>query len=115
MSFVGRDWQTLQLEVGPPEADEIELVPVAISIEYFKLDGPQRVAFLSLRYQIAQKLHAVTERPGGRENQRFWDLIDLILLRALIDDRRRVGDALPRDLRRRGTHLWPPSLHVPGS
>ena len=51
VSFAGRDWQTLQLEVGPPEADEVELVPAAISIEDFKLDGPRTVACLSLRYQ----------------------------------------------------------------
>jgi hypothetical protein len=115
VSFAGRDWQTLQVEVGPPEADEVELVPVAISIEDFKIDGPRQVACLSLRYQVAQKLHAVTERPGGRENKRFWDLIDLILLRALIEDLRRVGDACREIFAIRGTHPWPPRLHVPES
>jgi hypothetical protein len=30
VGFAGRDWQTLQVEVGPPEVDEIEFVPVAI-------------------------------------------------------------------------------------
>jgi hypothetical protein len=38
-----------------------------------------------VRYQIAQKLHAVTERPSGRENARYWDLIDLLLLRGLVE------------------------------
>lgn len=39
---------------------------------------------LALRWQIAQKLHAVTEPPlrAGGENPRYWDLIDLQLLQA---------------------------------
>jgi hypothetical protein len=86
LSFAGREWQTLQLEIAKPEADEIELVPVAVGISDFGLDGPERVACLSLRHQIAQKLHAVTEQPPDRPNLRFWDLIDLILLGALLDD-----------------------------
>jgi hypothetical protein len=32
VSFGGREWQTLQLEIAKPEADEIELVPVAVGI-----------------------------------------------------------------------------------
>lgn len=113
VSFAGRDWQTLQLEIGPPEADEVELVPVAISIEDFKLGGPDRVACLSLRYQVAQKLHAVTEQPSDRENLRFWDLIDLILLRELITDLRPVGEACREIFAGRATHSWPPQLQVP--
>jgi hypothetical protein len=103
------------VEVGPPEADEVELVAVAISIKDFKIDGPRRVACLSLRYQVAQKLHAVTERPQDRENQRFWDLIDLILLRGLIEDLQRVDDACREIFANRGTHPRPPPLHVPES
>jgi hypothetical protein len=76
LSFGGREWQTLQLEIAKPEADEIELVPVAVGIGDFGLDGPEEVACLSLRFQVAQKLHAVTEQPPNRENLRFWDLID---------------------------------------
>jgi hypothetical protein len=115
VSFVGREWQTLQLEVGPPEAEEAELVPVAISVEDFKLDGPTRVACLSLRYQVAQKLHAVTEQPRGRENKRFWDLMDLILLRDLIADRAAVREACVEIFATRQTHGWPPQLNVPES
>lgn len=113
ISFGGRDWQTLQLEVGLPEADEPELVPVAISIEDFKLEAPRQVACLSLRYQVAQKLHAVTEEPEGRENLRFWDLMDLTLLRELLHDLKPVREACVEIFTLRGTHLWPPELHVP--
>jgi hypothetical protein len=41
LSFGGREWQTLQLEIAKPEADEIEVVPVAVGISDFGLDGPE--------------------------------------------------------------------------
>jgi Nucleotidyl transferase AbiEii toxin, Type IV TA system len=116
LSFGGRDWQTLQLEIGKLEADEIELVPVAVGIEDFGLDGPGEVACLSLRFQLAQKLHAVTEQPLGRENLRFWDLIDLMLLEQLLgNDLAEVREAAEAVFIARGTHEWPPELVVPES
>jgi hypothetical protein len=117
VEFAGSSWQTLQLEVARPEVAEAELVPVAISIADFRLDGPSRVACLSLRYQIAQKLHAVTEQPEDRENLRFWDLIDLILLRDLLgeDGLAAVREACMETFQIRGTHSWPPELVVPPS
>jgi nucleotidyltransferase AbiEii toxin of type IV toxin-antitoxin system len=114
VGFAGRDWQTLQIEVAPPEAAESELVPVAIGIADFKLDGPERVACLSLRYQIAQKIHAVTEQPSNRTNLRFWDLIDLILLRELFEgELARVREACIETFVTRQLHTWPPELVVP--
>lgn len=117
VEFAGSSWQTLQLEVARPELAEAELVPVAISVADFKLDGPERVACLSLRYQVAQKLHAVTEQPTGRENLRFWDLIDLILLRDLLGegDLAAVREACVKTFKTRDTHAWPPELVVPAS
>jgi hypothetical protein len=114
VSFAGKDWQTLQIEVARPEATEPELVPVAIGIADFKLDGPERVACLALRYQVAQKLHAVTEQPDGRANHRFWDLIDLQLQRELLgDDLARVREACVEIFAGRDLHPWPPELVVP--
>jgi hypothetical protein len=114
LSFAGREWQTLQLEIAKPEADEIELVPVAVGIEDFGLESPELVACLSLRYQVAQKLHAVTEQPPDRPNLRFWDLIDLILLAALLDDDLTpLRDAAIAIFETRGTHAWPPDLTIP--
>lgn len=67
---------------------------MAIGIADFKLDGPERVTCLALRYQVAQKLHAVTEQPDGRANHRFWDLIDLQFQRELLgNDLARVREA----------------------
>ena len=114
VSFQRRGWQTLAVEIARSEADESDLVPSAISLADFKLDSPKRVTCLSLRYQIAQKLHAVTEQPAGRANLRHWDLIDLILLRALLaEDLWRVRDACVETFKDRGTHDWPPTLKVP--
>lgn len=38
VKFAGASWQTLQLEVVRPEADEAEMVPVAIGIAASRLD-----------------------------------------------------------------------------
>lgn len=114
VEFAEKPWQTLRLEVARPEADEPELVPVALSIADFKLESPERVACLSLRYQIAQKLHAVTERPDDRDNLRYWDLIDLILLRELLGGELfAVRKACEETFQVRGKHTWPPELDVP--
>jgi hypothetical protein len=66
-----------------------------------------------VRRQIAQKLHAVTEpplRPGG-EKPRYWDLIDLQLLRALTGaNLAPVKDACQRIFGARGQQSWPPQI-----
>ncbi|HTC59803.1 MAG TPA: nucleotidyl transferase AbiEii/AbiGii toxin family protein, partial [Solirubrobacteraceae bacterium] len=115
VSFQRRAWQTLTVEIARPEADESDLVPSAISLADFKLESPECVTCLSLRYQIAQKIHAVTENPDdGRPNLRHWDLIDLILLEALLgEDLWRVREACVWTFEDRATHDWPPTLKVP--
>ncbi len=70
---------------------------------------------LSLRYQIAQKLHAVTEQFSDRENERFRDLIDLIICRDLIEKMAPVKEACLDTFAARGKHSWPPELHIPAA
>lgn len=117
LSYKGRSWGTVQLEVAPAEGSaghEIDRVP-ARPLDPVQLDGPDRIACVSVRYQIAQKLHACTEvYANGRENDRFRDLIDLQLLRDLLDD-----DALPavreaciEIFELRGKHAWTPTVTV---
>jgi hypothetical protein len=103
-----------ELEVSGPEygADEAEYVD-AISLQDFRLSGPRVIACLPLRFQIAQKLHAVSERPVGRGNDRFRDLVDLLVLRDLIDDLPALRRACETTFASRATHAWPPSLEVP--
>lgn len=116
--FNGRSWATVRLEVAPPEGHagrEAEIVD-AISIEDFGLTGPETVRCLSIRYQIAQKLHACTEVfEPGRENDRFRDLVDLLLLRALEPDLTAIRHACVDVFAARAKHGWPPVLRPPTS
>jgi hypothetical protein len=68
-----------------------------------------------VRYQIAQKIHACTEAyDDGRENDRFRDLIDLQLLRDLLDDGGlpSVREACVEIFALRRKHAWPPEVTV---
>jgi hypothetical protein len=109
-----QSWQTLQLEVSPAEIDPLEFDELpAIGIEDFGLAGPESVLCLALRYQIAQKLHACTDRfEDGKENDRSRDLIDLILLRDLVEDLAAVREACVKTFERRDKHTWPPELTI---
>ena len=70
---------------------------------------------MSVRYQVAQKLHACTERyADGRPNERFRDLIDVQLLRALVadGDMPAVREACLEIFELRAHHAWPPDVTV---
>jgi Nucleotidyl transferase AbiEii toxin, Type IV TA system len=113
LTYESRNWATLRVEVSPPEgqAHEPESVP-ALSMSEFGLVGPAEVTCLSLRFQIAQKIHACTERFPDRENERVHDLIDLQLMEELIEDPGRVNEACIEIFHLRGTHPWPPTLTI---
>ena len=110
LNYCGRPWQTIRIEIGHNEigdADEFETsLPsdLADVFEKLSLPQPKPLPVMKLAYQIAQKLHAVSE-PGS---ERAHDLIDLQLIcnRSLIDYVE-VKDVCQRlfDYRRRQT--WP--------
>jgi hypothetical protein len=114
VAFRTKPFMTLVVEVAPVEAggDEIEEI-AAHDLSTIGLDGPDIIPVLAVRWQIAQKLHAVTEsplRPGG-ENPRYWDLIDLQLLQALAGENLApVKDACQRIFVARGWQSWPPQI-----
>lgn len=116
-AYKGRSWGTIQLEVGPSEGTsgrEIDRVP-ARPLDAVQLDVPDKVACVSIRYQIAQKIHACTEVFGdGRHNERFRDLIDIELLRELVsaDELIAVRMACIEIFELRQKHRWPPKLIV---
>lgn len=113
LQYAGRTWGTLRVEVSPPEGKAHEPEPVpALTVTEFGLTGPTEVTCLSLRYQIAQKIHACTERFEDRENERVHDLIDLQLMEELIEDDVRVKEACLEIFELRATHPWPPTLTV---
>jgi hypothetical protein len=113
MTYKNKAWATLRLEASPPEAGAAEPEPIgAFRLAPLGLDGPEQVICQSLRYQMATKLHAVTERFPDRENDRFRDLIDLLLLRELEPDLGRVAEACREIFDERAKHSWPPLLTV---
>lgn len=82
LNYYGRPWQTIRIEIGHNEigdADEFETsLPSDLADVFEKLSFPQPkpLRVMKLAYQIAQKLHAVSE-PGS---ERAHDLIDLQLI-----------------------------------
>jgi hypothetical protein len=117
LAYKGRPWGTVQLEVAPAEGQagqEIDRVP-ARPLDPVQIEGPERIACVSVRYQIAQKMHACTEiYTDGRENDRFRDLIDLQLLHDLVEDGGlpAVRHACIELFELRDTHAWPPEVTV---
>ena len=82
--------------------------------EAFGIAGPVDLPCLPLRFHIAQKLHGMTLPPrAGKRNERFRDLIDLLLMEELVTDYRALREACETVFRSRDTHAWPPPLAVP--
>jgi hypothetical protein len=76
---------TAVVEATPVEAAEQPEHLPGHDLSTLGLDAPEAIPVLAMPWQIAQKLHAVSEPPlrPGAENARYWDLIDLQLLQAL--------------------------------
>lgn len=117
LAYRGRPWATVPLEVSSAEggvADEFERVP-ARPLDPLGIEVPAEIPCVSMRYQIAQKLHACTQVfDDGPANGRFRDLIDLLLLRALLsaEDLPSVRAACIETFELRATHRWPPAVVV---
>jgi Nucleotidyl transferase AbiEii toxin, Type IV TA system len=112
LSFNGRVWGSVKLEISPPEgsAQTADMAP-ALPLDFAGLQGPATLPCLPIPFQIAQKLHAVSERfPAPRQNDRQRDIIDLLLLRELVDDLAVVHAAAIEIFSGRGKHPWPPTL-----
>jgi hypothetical protein len=115
LQYLGKGWGTVQVDVGPREGSttEVEMVE-AISLAPFGLDGPETLPCLSLPYHVAQKIHAMTlPEQDGRRNDRFRDLVDLLLLREWVTDLEVVRQACIEVFQTRETHPWPPLFTPP--
>lgn len=89
VSLKGVTWRRVQVEISPNEG-QAGVMPESIpspSLAGFGLPSPDRLASLSVSYQIAQKIHACTDphTPPTFVNDRARDVIDLLLLRELIE------------------------------
>lgn len=88
VSIKGVTWCRVQVEISADEGDAGRLVEsvAAPSLAGFGVESPARIATLSMSYQIAQKVHAVTgpHQPPELVNDRSRDVVDLLLLRDLV-------------------------------
>ena len=114
LSYLGRPWYTVQLEVGHNEigdADGCDMVEVpgvlAELFEFLVIPRPSPIPAMKLEYQIAQKLHGAS----APNSKRAHDLIDLQLIMANGDIDMALASELCRKLfkYRRGQE-WPPEI-----
>ena len=113
LSYCGRSWQTIRIEIGHNEigdADEYEeyLPPdLAEAFEALSFPRPAALRVMRLPYQIAQKLHAASE-PGS---ERAHDLIDLqLIVRHSTLDFVEVRKTCVRLFEYRRKHAWAPKI-----
>ncbi len=86
LRYRAKPFITIPLELSTAEGqsmDAPEMLASAVAPKPVQLAGPERIALLPARYQVAQKLHACTEDTGEPPNDRVRDLADLMMLRAL--------------------------------
>ena len=116
VAYRGGTWTSIIVDVAraePGEAD-VELVPAIPLREAIGITGPNELACLPLDMHVAQKLHGMTLPPrAGKRNERFKDLVDVLLMEALVTDYRGLRDTCELVFESRRTHAWPPVFEVP--
>jgi hypothetical protein len=120
VSYQGDPFSTVQFEVSPAEGasgQQIHWVAnTFVDLERLGLRSPGDLPLVTIAYLIAQKLHACTDHTHPtRPNDRYRDLIDLILVDRLMRDEERAGvrDVCVEIFRLREKHSWPPRITVP--
>lgn len=110
-------WARIQVDLSRREGDvtEFEMVP-ALHFPDYSFGFPDELPCLSLYVQAAQKLHGFT-RPStpNWSNDRFRDLLDLLLLAELIEDTSAFRATCERVFHVRATHAFPPAIEGPES
>jgi hypothetical protein len=116
VSYLGGAWASVVIDIARGESGEtdIEWLPAIPLTDAFGVTGPDALPCLPLRLHIAQKLHGMTLPPRqGKRNERFRDLIDLLLLEALVTDPKDLRKTCEQVFQTRNTHPWPPPLELP--
>lgn len=110
LSFLGREWAGLDVEVSDPEIEPFAHARRAVDSELIELSGRfgfgnlRPVELIDLEYQIAQKVHALTD-PGYA---RAHDLVDLQLLWDAGPVLTTLRDYCVRTFAFRRAQEWPP-------
>lgn len=117
LKYQGTPFVSIPVEVSPVEAGNTDAVDWTHSpaLELVGLPAPQPIPCMTTRWQIAQKLHAVTATlPDGGLNDRAHDLVDLQILEAIIVDKplATVCHACIEVFEARAQQPWPPSVTV---
>ncbi|MCR2034727.1 nucleotidyl transferase AbiEii/AbiGii toxin family protein [Adlercreutzia mucosicola] len=115
LSYLGKSWVTVQLEVGHNEigdADEPDMIvpqDAARLFEALGFDPPSAIPVMRLSHQISQKLHGLSE--GG--SRRAHDLVDLQLIFQKGDaNLAETRSTCERLFAYRGQQSWPPVVEV---
>lgn len=113
LSYNGKSWITVPLEVGHNEIGDAEepdmVVPEAAAKIFAALGFPslEPMPFMRLTYQVAQKLHGLTE--SGSE--RVHDLVDLqVIMREGAPDLESIRPLCIRLFAYRDMQAWPPRI-----
>ena len=114
LSYNGKPWSTVRLEVGHNEigdADEADYYISAEIVDLFARVGlptPAPIALMRVHHQIAQKIHGLTE-PGSK---RAHDLIDLQIIMQQEDvELGLVRETCERLFAYRKVQIWPPAIN----
>lgn len=116
VSYRGGTWASITIDIAHGESGEsdIEWLPAIPLTDAFGVTGPESLPCLPLGLHIAQKIHGMTLPPRpGKRNERFRDLIDLLLLEALVIDHQDLRKTCEFVFQTRNTHPWPPPLELP--
>ena len=112
LSYLGKPWCTVPLEVGFDEigdadqADVTSQTEASNALERLGFPAVGDVALMDLCYQVAQKLHGLTS--GG---DRVRDLVDLQLIAGNADvDLARTRQICVRLFAYRKAQAWPPEV-----
>ena len=113
LSYLGKSWMTVALEVGHNEigdADEADLVSspeIEGIFEALGFPSPGPIPVMKLEHQIAQKLHGASE-PGS---ERAHDLIDLqVIVQNGNVDFGKAKRTCERLFAYRRQQAWPPTI-----
>jgi hypothetical protein len=114
VAYKGQPWTSVTVDIARAEAGEaeVEWVDAIALTDALGVTGPAQLPCLPLRFHVAQKLHGMTLPPRpGKQNERFRDLVDLVLMDAMIThDYAALREACELVFRNRNTHSWPPDL-----
>ena len=112
VEYETRAWQTIDVDLGPGEALDVDLVRPAIEgVAEMGLPITNQVRCLGINEQVAQKLHACT---GPQRQDRARDILDILVVDMLGQlDRVRARAAAERTFAERKTHAFPPETIIP--